>query len=474
MNSSLPDITPARRLPAALVRPLRTAVVLALPVLALIGARAESRPNFIFFLTDDQPYNALGCTGNTVLQTPGMDRLAANGVLFEKAFATTAICCSTRASIYTGQYMSRHGIDDFMKPLSAAQMRLTFPVLLRQAGYRTAFLGKFAIGSPKVSEELSLPADQFDLWYGFPQYISYKQTENGKNRYLTTVMTEKAEEFLKTAKPDQPFCMIVALKELHGPLTYFDPEFPKPYTDAVIPRPVNLTHRSFDALPEPVRKSLNNDSEWIDNDRAYQEFMRRRYAYMARGDLAIVQIQQALKDRGLDKNTVVIFMSDHGTMDGAHGLSGKWLMYEESIHVPLIISDPRLPAGTRGRRASGMVLNIDIAPTILAMAGVPVPAGMQGKSIQKMLTDPEARVRDDWFYEHVYSDPTRPAIPKIVGVRTDRWKYTRYTDSNPQIETLFDLAADPHEENDLAHNPEQKEILERLRARCDEYRVAVK
>src|SRR6185295_4614268 len=125
-------------------------------------------------------------------KTPAMDRLAAEGVFFEKAFVTTSICCCSRASIYTGQHMRRHGIENFDTPLSAAQLQQTFSVLLRQAGYRTGFLGKYAIGSPRVNPQLALPTDQFDLWYGFPQSIAYKQTENGQDRYLTTVMTEKA------------------------------------------------------------------------------------------------------------------------------------------------------------------------------------------------------------------------------------------------------------------------------------------
>jgi len=174
---------------------------LALALFALPAAPASAatadRPNFVFFLTDDQPYNGMSCTGNTVLKTPHMDRLAAQGVLFERAFVTTAICCTSRASIYTGQHMRRHGIEDFRKPLSAAQWQQTFPARLREAGYRTAFLGKFAIGAPEVARDLALPADQFDLWYGFPQSIAFKKSVSGEERYLTTVMTEKAVGFIQ-------------------------------------------------------------------------------------------------------------------------------------------------------------------------------------------------------------------------------------------------------------------------------------
>jgi len=449
----------------------------ALPRIAVgKGGPSPKRPNFIFFLTDDQAYNGMSCTGNPVLKTPNMDRIAAEGVLFERAFVTTSICCCSRASIYTGQHMRRHGIEDFKTPLSAAQWQKTFPALLRQAGYRTAFLGKFAIGQPQgAAPNLALPSDKFDLWYGFPQSIAFKQTVDGKERYLTTVMTEKAVGFIKEAKPDQPFCLIVALKEPHGPRDYFDPEFKNDYATAAIPQPSNLTRRSFDAMPEIVRRGMNADSNWPDHPERFQTAMREAYALIARSDLAVGRICQALKEQELDDNTVIIHLSDNGSLDGAHGLDGKWLNYEESIHVPLIIRDPRLPVSTRGRRRQ-MALNIDVAPTILAMAGAAVPAGMQGTDLQPLLRDPNAKGREDWYCEHVYTpaEPGRSPIPKSEGVRTGRWKYIRYTEPNPPLEQLFDLESDPQEENDLARDPAQAKTLKALRARCDDYRKSLR
>jgi arylsulfatase A-like enzyme len=149
-------------------------------------------------------------------------------------------------------------------------------------------------------------------------------------------------------------------------------------------------------------------------------------------------------------------------------------MYEESIRVPLIIRDPRLPASTHGRRQQ-MVLNIDVAPTILSMAGVPVPAGMQGTDLQPLLRDSSAQGREDWYYEHVYTpEPDRRPIPKCEGVRSERWKYIRYIEPRPPLEQLFDLSVDPHEENDLAHDPAHAKTLATLRARCDDYRKSLK
>jgi arylsulfatase A-like enzyme len=451
---------------------MRLKLTLALVALSLVVAPAADarRPNFVFFLTDDQPYNGMSGTGNTVLKTPNMDRLASDGVLFENGFVTTAICCSSRASIFTGQHMRRHGIEDFKKPLSAAQWEQTFPALLRQAGYRTAYLGKFAIGAPQATNQLALPADKFDLWYGFPQSIAFKQMVNGQPRYLTTVMTEKAVGFIKETKPDQPFCLIVAFKEPHGPRNYYDPEFPNPVANLTMPRPSNLTRESFSAMPEGVRRGLNAMPGWLDKPEAFQAEMRSEYALIARSDFAIGQITRALKEQGLDDNTVIIHTSDNGSLDGAHALEGKWLMYEESIRVPFIIRDPRLPAATRGRRQQ-MALNIDLAPTILSMAGVPVPAGMQGVDLQPALRDAATPGREDWYYEHVYTPGDgRRDIPKSEGVRTARWKYIRYTEPNPPLEQLFDLAADPQEEKDLARDPAHAKTLRALRDRCDNYR----
>ncbi len=162
------------------------------------GTYEQSRPNILFILTDDQRFDDLGCMGNKIIQTPNIDKLAADGVIFNNAFVTTAICCSSRASILTGQHMRRHRIYDFATPLSSEAMDNTYPVLLRKSGYRTGFLGKMAIGKPSQEvRHLSLPADKFDFWYGFPQEIDYLQKVKGKERYLTDVMTEKAVQFLR-------------------------------------------------------------------------------------------------------------------------------------------------------------------------------------------------------------------------------------------------------------------------------------
>jgi len=437
------------------------------------SAASRPRPNILFFLTDDQPQIGMGCMGNPHIRTPNMDALATEGVLFTNAFVTTSICACNRATILTGQTMRRHGIEDFQKPLSAEAFAQTYPMLLRQAGYRTGYLGKFAIGRPNADiRHLSLPADKFDFWYAFPQMIDFRQTENGQVRYLTTVMTEKAGEFLRQQPADRPFCLTVALKEPHGPWNYFDPDVPDDYADATIPPPATFTQEAYDALPDFIQHSLNGDTgrRWLQDPALYQKWIRTDYRLITRADMAVGQIMEALRQSGRDQNTVVVFTSDNGEFQGAHGLTGKWLMYEESIRVPLIVRDPRLAPSLRGRRCDEMALSIDLAPTMLGLAGVAIPAAMQGRDLGPLVRGEHVAWRDDWYYEHTYARPPQHKIPKTEGVRTKQWKYTRYTDFTPPYEQLFDLAADPQELKNLAGEAAHAATLAKLRARCDEYR----
>jgi len=434
-------------------------------------AAQPNRPNILFIQTDDQRFDDLGCYGNSVIRTPHMDQLAADGVRFRNHFVATAICCCSRASILTGQHMMRHGIRDFETPLSAAQFAETYPAILRRNGYRTAYVGKYAIGRPDAAiRNLSLPADQFDFWFGFPQAINFQQTVDGKVRHLTPLMTEKAVGFLESLPGNQPFCMSLNFKEPHGPWNYFDPDRPDRYKNAAIRPPATYTKEAFEALPEFLRKSLNGnkDGRWPENaEQAFLDDARTCYHLVTGVDEAVGKVMEALRRSGLDRNTVVIYTSDNGSMRGAHGLGGKWIAYEESIRVPMIVRDPRLPASLRGTRDE-MTLNIDVAPTILRLAGLAPAARMQGRDLMPVVRNEKPAWREDWFYEHTYrTPPTRLPIPASEAVRSKRWKYVRYTSEQPVYEQLFDLEADPRELKNLAAAGEHKATLAKLRARCD-------
>ena len=456
----------------SLKRKLHLVMLLAATGMGLFPGAASgskpSRPNIIFMLTDDQRYDDLGCMGNDVIQTPNLDHLAAEGVIFNNAFVTTAICCASRASILTGQHQRRHGIEGFATPLSSEAMDGTYPVLLRKAGYRTGFLGKMAVGRPSAEiRHLSLPADKFDYWYGFPQSISFRQMVDGKPRFLTTLLAEKAIDFLRTNPVDQPFCLSISFKSPHGPWNYFDPCVPNPYQDTEIEAPATYTRQDYDAQPEFLRKSLNGSDRWPDNPQTrFLKNARTCYRLITGVDAAVGQILAALEELGLDKNTVVIFTSEHGALRGAHGLTGKWIMYEESIRVPLIVRDPRLPSASRGTRRDQMALNIDLAPTMLAIGGLTPPERMQGRDIGPWLRDVTRPGRSEWFYEHTYNtNPPRRPIAKSEGVRTERWKYIRYTEPTPPYEQLFDLQNDPRELRNLVGQAEHNSILANMRSR---------
>jgi len=434
------------------------------------GTGGGSRPNILFMLTDDQRFDDLGCMGNKIIQTPNLDKLAADGVIFNNAFVTTAICCSSRASILTGQHMRRHRIYDFRAPLSSQAMDHTYPVLLRKSGYRTGFLGKMAIGWP--SEEirhLSLPADKFDFWFGFPQMINFRQVVDGKERFLTTLLGEKAIEFLRTNPADKPFCLSISFKSPHGPWNFFDPHAPDPYENTEIPAPASYTRQDYEAQPEFLRKSLNGGGEWPkDPRRRFLDNARTCYRLITGMDAAVGRIMAALEELGLDDNTIVIFTSDHSSLRGTHGLFGKWIMYEESIRAPLIVRDPRLPAKLRGTRRDQMVLNIDFAPTMLTMGGVAIPPRMQGRDFGPLLRNEPTKWRTEWFYEHTYNTkPPRLPIAKSEGVRTERWKYIRYIEQDPPYEQLFDLKSDPGEERNLANLAEHAGVLANMRTRWE-------
>jgi arylsulfatase A-like enzyme len=237
-----------------------------------------------------------------------MDRIAQQGVRFNHAFVTTAIRCSNRACILTGQHMVRHGIRDFIMPLSETAFDETYPALLRQAGYRTGFLGKYAIGNPqKSSPELSLPKDKFDFWYGFDQGINFRQEVAGETRFLTEVMTEKAVEFLQSTTADQPFCLTIAFKEPHGPFNYFDPAVPNPYAETVIATSPTFTTKDFESQPHFIRSSLNADNsrKRLQDSTLAQQELRTAYRTISRADMAFGKILDELARLNLDDNTVV-------------------------------------------------------------------------------------------------------------------------------------------------------------------------
>lgn len=441
------------------------AVISGLSPLSLAAAEAR-RPNIIFLLSDDQRFDALGCAGNPIVQTPHLDKLAGDGVLFRNSFATTSICAVSRTSFLTGQYERRHHVGNFSTPLSPKAFAQTYPALLRRSGYRTGFVGKWGVGGP-------LPEKEFDHWDGFSGQGRYFY--KGDPVHQTQKIEASAARFLKTATADQPFCLALSFKAAHvqdrAPRPFQpDPRYESLYSDVVIPELKKADPKYHAALPEFIRTSEGR-VRWerrFATPEMYQKSVKDYYRLVTGIDRVVGSIVAQLRQQDLADNTVIIFTSDHGFFLGEYGLAGKWLMHEESIRTPLLVHDPRLPKSARGQKRDEMVLNIDIAPTILQLAGVSRPEVMQGSSLLPLIQGKAVDWRNEWFYEHLF---VHARIPKTEGVRTTRWKYIRYVESTPLYEELYDLQADPNELDNLATGTDHKARLEKMRGRWQALRT---
>jgi arylsulfatase A-like enzyme len=408
----------------------------------------------------------MGCAGNTIIQTPNMDALAANGIRFTNAFVTTSICASSRASIFSGQWTRQHGIKDFRRNFLPETLARTYPILLRDAGYRTGFIGKYGVGPNK-----ELPVDRYDYWRGFAGQGKYEhEDEDGNYKHLTQIMGEQAIEFLQGCPKAQPFCLSVSFKAPHvqdrDPRQFiYDRAYENLYKYATIPTPETANPRYFQALPEFLQTSEAR-RRWeirFPNPQKFQESVKGYYRLITGVDVVIGRIRNQLKQLNLDDNTVIMLIGDNGFYLGEYGLAGKWFPHELSIRVPLLVYDPRADRKRRGVTLEQMALNVDIAPTILELAGLNIPQQMQGRSLIPLLQDRKPKWRTDFFYEHLFEHKT---IAKSEALRTQRWKYARYVDFD--YEELYDLDNDPAETINLAKDDRYQGILKSLRKRCNE------
>ena len=430
---------------------------------ALADSPAD-RPNIIFLLTDDQRWDMLGCAGNKIIQTPNMDRLASDGVRFTNAFVTTPICAASRASLLTGLYERTHGYTFGTPPIRQAHCDMSYPVQLRTAGYRTGFLGKFGVRVSAGARKKMF--DTFDALRG-----PYLRKVDGKDRHLSDIMGDEAIRFIDADDSGKPFCLSVSFHAPHAvdgdKRQYFwPPECDDLYKDVTIPPPPMSDAKWFKAQPEFVRKGFNR-LRWhwrFDTPEKYQRMVKGYYRMISGVDRVVGRLRKALAERKLDRNTIIILMGDNGYFLGERGFAGKWLMYEPSLRVPLLVFDPRAPKARRGQVLDQMALNIDVAPTILAMAGLSTPPAMQGKSLTPLLGAAKSAWRKEFFCEHLLKNES---IPQSEGVRTTRWKYFRYRDHR-EVEELYDLKADPMEKRNLADDPAHRQQIEKLRKRCEQ------
>jgi arylsulfatase A-like enzyme len=426
------------------------------------GAGPEVRPNFLFILTDDQRFDALGCAGNPIIRTPNVDRLAGEGIRFERAFVTTPICAASRASILTGTYERTHTYTFTKPPLARAFTDISFPVRLRRAGYRTGFFGKFGVA---VAEHAADEMFDFTRFDAFP----YFQTINGVERHMTEVEGDWVVDFLRGVEPGQPFCVFWCPWAPHAvdddPRQYFwPPAVDGLYRDVDIPVPEMAAPKYYDAQPDFLKNTMSR-TRWgwrFDKPEKYQAMVKGYYRMISGIDRVLGRIRDELARLGLDGNTVIVYTSDNGYFLGERGYAGKWLMYDLSIRVPLIVYDPRATRPDRGLVRRDMVLNVDLGPTLMDLAGIAVPPQAQGRSLRPILGRKKPAWRTEIFCEELWD---HPEIPRSECVRTERWKYIQYP-AHPEYVELFDLAADPDEKRNLAGDPDHDRVLTELRERC--------
>jgi arylsulfatase A-like enzyme len=437
------------------------------------AAQPAERPNIVFFLIDDQRNDTLGCAGHPILKTPQVDLLAAEGVRFRNTFVTTSICAASRASIFTGLHERTHGYTFGKPPIPADYTGTSYPALLRQAGYRTGFIGKFGVGVTDGAKD-----EMFDAFTPLNRNPYFHKQPDGSLRHETEVAGDHAIDFIGDNPADQPFCLSISFNAVHAEDSDKEDHYPWPkavdgmYDDQDMPLPRLNAPAIFEAHPQFLKDSMNRERyfwRW-DTPEKYQKNMRAYFRMISGVDRVVGRVRDALKARGLDKNTIVIYTGDNGYYMGNRGFAGKWTHYEESLRVPLIIYDPRLGESLRGQTRDQVALNIDLPATMLAYGGVESPNHYQGRSLTPLMRETSVDGwRTEFFCEHLME---HKAIPKWEGIRGERYVYARYLEQEPVYEFLHDLQTDPEQLTNFAADPAYTETLARMRARCDEMRDA--
>jgi len=449
-----------RLLPALTAGLLLTGAAAAAPDDGERAAETDRRPNLIMVLTDDQRYDALGLL-NPLLETPQLDRLAREGVHFRNAFVTTSLCSPSRASILSGRTMRSHGVVDNNSPTPAGFE--SFAERLQAAGYQTAFIGKWHMGSSDAS-----PKPGFDHWvsfegqgsyapmtaFGTPAMLNVNGEQVPQDGYVTDVLTRYAVEWIE-ARGDRPFFLLLSHKAVHLPFTpagrhvgqYAGVDFPDPPS------------QDLDARQGPVPMWLHDQrNSWAGvgfpyySERPVDDIQQDYYGALSAVDDSLGALLQAGRPEAFGRDTVTLYTSDNGFMFGEQGLLDKRAAYEASMRVPLILHGPG--RFSEAREVTGLARNIDIAPTLLDLAGVAIPDHYEGRSLVPLADGVDAGPDPALVYEY-YWEFNYPQTPSTFALRDDRYKYVQYH-GVWDTEELFDLEADPHELHNLIQAPAQQ------------------
>ncbi|QUI22134.1 sulfatase-like hydrolase/transferase [Vallitalea pronyensis] len=467
------------------------------------------QPNIIFMMTDDQRYDTFGFKSDGVVITPHLDKMASEGVCFNQAYHVSPICMPSRAAVHMSKYISDHqcGFDvPTDKTVTRQEFMESYPVLLREAGYYTGFIGKFgyAVTDEKKTNaekvlgkrihadgyvrtnaqedlEENMPKDLFDEWYGNTGQGRYFPLEDGTfnghanpydAKHLTAFNGCKAVDFIKRAsQTGKPFNLSISFKGPHNPLTPEQRHLDK-YQNVQVPRQYNDTPEHFNLLPEVVRKKSRNPEYYFNRgewknfgagtweiEENYQTDIKKYYALITGVDEVVGKIRDTLEELGIADHTIVIYTSDNGMFCGSRQIHGKSILYEESIKAPMIVHDPRLDKSRQHVAVDGLISHVDIAPTILDYAGIePYPA-YRGVSFKGLVDGERDEIHDYVYGENNFNnnflaknevkDPSRYQSIRSKYVRGRRYKYIRYYECEPVIEELFDVLDDPYEEHNL-------------------------
>jgi arylsulfatase A-like enzyme len=470
------------------------------------SANAAKRPNILFIMSDDHDAHVISCYGSKVNQTPNIDRIAKDGMRFEHCFCTNSICAPSRAVILTGKYSHLNGVIDNNVKFDGSQQ--TGPKLLQQAGYETAIIGKWHLQSDPTG---------FDYWNILPGqgvYYNPPMIEMGQRKkypgYVTEIITDHALRWLKERKGDKPFYLMFHHKAPHREwepalkyLTlYDDREIPEPATlfddysgrgraaheqdmtiaktmnnkDVKLTPPTDLTseqREKWDAAYEPKIKAFKEANlqgkdlvRW-----KYQRYMKDYLRCIASVDDSVGRVLDYLDESGLAGNTIVLYTSDQGFYLGEHGWFDKRWMYEQSLHMPLLVRYPKeIRAGSVNK---DIALNLDFAETFLDYAGVRAPQDMQGCSLRPLL---QGRTPGDWrksMYYHYYEYPAVHSVKRHYGVRTERYKLIHFYNDIDEWE-LYDLKNDPDEMRSVYNDPAYADVVKELTAELKQLRAKYK
>jgi len=465
--------------------PLLLFVSICIPAANAAAAKdgVKKRPNVVFILTDDQRWNCLGLADGSVMKTPNIDRLGREGVYFRNAFCTTSLCSPSRASILGGLYAHSHGVSNNFTEYPVDLP--TFPRQLQKAGYQTAYVGKYHMGEKNDDKRPGF--DYFVTHKGQGKYFDNTFRFNGGESrqvkgYYTNVITDMATDWLDKREKGRPFLLYMGHKAPHS-FYYPEPKYEHAFDDVDVRYPLTAFH--LEDNPKWYQARLDTwhgiygpifryRTKFPDRTAAsvlhFANMVRAYRGTILSVDDSVGRIYEHLKNIGELDNTLFIFTTDNGLLEGEHGMVDKRTMHEASIRLPLVVRYPGLTAPNAPKVIDEQVLTVDFAPTILDICGAEPLPKVHGKSWKKLVQIGDDEWRKSWYYEYNY-EKQFPYTPNVRGVRTDRWKYIRYPhgDGKPDrhMAELYEIRADPNETRNLIEDPQYAPVVAKLKKELD-------